>query len=294
MLNKRIYESIIKKEPLSKGWSEDKKYCVSTADGIKYLLRLSPISQYETKKLLFDMTKQITELDVPMCVPIEFGVCGNEVYTIQSWINGIDLETVLPSLPEKDQYSLGLQAGEILKKIHSIQIPEPQEDWAVKFNRDVDAKIQEYRELGVKFDGDEHVFSYIENNRHLLETRPQSFLVWDYNILNMMFENNSLQIIDFEYYNIGDPWNEFCAIVWSAYSSPHFAAGQIHGYFNSEPPTEFFNLLTLYISVLLLTLLSSWAVKSEFGRDVTLNFSQDLLKWTDNLVNPVPSWYFTP
>ena len=31
----------ISKEPINKGWSCDKKYCVTTADGTKYLLRVT-------------------------------------------------------------------------------------------------------------------------------------------------------------------------------------------------------------------------------------------------------------
>ena len=33
MNNKRIYVTIIKSEPLNKGYSENKKYCVTTTDG---------------------------------------------------------------------------------------------------------------------------------------------------------------------------------------------------------------------------------------------------------------------
>lgn len=31
----KIYDTIISKEPITKGWSEDKKYFVSTTDGTK-------------------------------------------------------------------------------------------------------------------------------------------------------------------------------------------------------------------------------------------------------------------
>ncbi|OBR65182.1 hypothetical protein A7K91_00440 [Paenibacillus oryzae] len=71
---------------------------------------------------------------------------------------------------------------------------------------------------------------YIENNRQLLGNRPQCFLAGDYNLLNMMYENGELKIIDFERFTIGDPWDEFNCIVWSAIASPHFATGHINGY----------------------------------------------------------------
>ncbi len=296
-----IYDSIEKKELIEKGWSEDKKYCVTTSDGTRYLLRVSPIEKYETKKSLFLIMEQIATLDIPMCLPIEFGICNEGVYSIQSWINGVDLETVLPLsaetvLSEKEQYELGLQAGKIAKKIHSLPIAESQQDWYIKFNREIDMVIGDYCKCGLKIDGDEFILECIEKNRHLLKSRPQCLLVSDYNIMNMMYEENQFQngrlkIIDFERFGIGDPWNEFNCIVWSAMASPHFATGQIHGYFEGEPSKDFFDLLTLYISVLVLSLMSSWAVVSEFGRNATLNMSKDVLKWFDSMQNPVPTWF---
>ena len=35
----------ISKEPINKGWSCDKKYCVTTEDGKKYLLRVTPFEK---------------------------------------------------------------------------------------------------------------------------------------------------------------------------------------------------------------------------------------------------------
>lgn len=297
MSAKKIYNTIIKKEPMTEGWSEDKKYCVTTSEGERYLLRISPISLYKTKKTLFSTMKKIAALDIPMCLPIEFGTCDDGVYCIQSWIDGEDLKNVLPTLSETEQYSLGVQAGEMAKKIHSIPITETSannigvEGWAEKYNHEIDRKIKEYHECGLSFKGDGYVLDYIEKNRHLLINRPQCFLIWDYSIMNMMYENENIKIIDFEYYNTGDPWNEFCCIVWSALASPHFATGQIRGYFDGEPPLKFFELLILYNAVLLLSLLSSWAITSDFGREVTLNYSQNLLKWQDNMNNPIPTWY---
>jgi aminoglycoside phosphotransferase (APT) family kinase protein len=204
-------------------------------------------------------------------------------YSIQSWIDGEDLETVLPLLSETlltetEQYKLGLQAGKIAKKIHAIPVPEPEEEWRVSFNRRIDMKMQEYNICGLNFDGDYHMLSYIEKNRHLLKNRPQCFLVGDYNVINMMYENGDLRIIDFERFDIGDPWDEFNCIVSSAIASPHFATGQLHGYFGGEPPMDFLKLLAVYIAILVLSLISSWAVTSEFGRNVTLKLSQDVLK----------------
>ena len=287
----RSFEVFTKVEPITKGWSEDKKYCVTTEEGTKYLLRITPISRYETRKSLFAMLERVAALDIPMCVPVEFGTCDNGVYSLQRWIDGEDLEAVLPLLSETEQYVLGFKSGENARKMHTIPAPKTQEDWASRFNRKTDMKIQKYHECGLRFEGDDYVIAYIERNRHLLENRPQCFQHGDYHVGNMMLESGELKIIDFDRYDFGDPWEEFNRIVWSATASPHFATGQLRGYFGSEPPLEFFKLLAFYIASNTLSSIY-WAVPyGPSDLDTMMKQAQDVLTWFDNMKNPVPTWY---
>lgn len=286
-----IFDTIIQSEPINKGWSEDKKYYVVVADGTKYLLRITPIQRYETRKSLFEMLQRVAALGISMCVPVEFGTCDDGVYSLHSWIDGEDLEAVLPLLSETEQYVLGLKSGEILRQIHTIPAPEMQEEWAQRFNRKTDTKIQKYRECRLRFDGDDKVIEYIEKNRYLLENRSQCFQHGDYHVGNMMLENGELKIIDFDRYDFGDPWEEFNRIVWSAEASPHFATGQLRGYFGGEPPLEFFKLLAFYVSSNTLSSIY-WAVPyGQSDVDTMMKQSQDVLAWFDNMRNPVPTWY---
>ena len=111
-------------EPVDKGWSADKKYFIRTVTGERLLLRVSDIEGYEAKKKEYEIIEKYAKLGFPMSMPIEFGVCneGQSVYMLLSWVEGTDLETVLPTLSEREQYLLGRQAGEILKKIHAIPL----------------------------------------------------------------------------------------------------------------------------------------------------------------------------
>ncbi|MCL2671896.1 MAG: GrpB family protein [Clostridiales bacterium] len=278
-------------EPITKGWSEDKKFCVTKTDGTKYLLRISPIERYEVRKSLFAMLQQVAALGIPMCEPVAFGTCDTGVYSLQSWIGGEDLVEVLPRLTEAEQYALGLQSGEIARKMHSIPAPALQEEWAARFGRKTDLKIQKYRACGLRFAGDDLVIDYIEKNRHLLAERPQCFQHGDYHVGNMMLEHGKLEIIDFDRYDFGDPWEEFNRIVWSAAASPHFATGQLRGYFGGEVPLEFFKLLAFYIASNTLSSIY-WAMP--FGPsdlDTMMRQAQDVLRWFDGMRSPVPSWY---
>lgn len=288
-----IYDEIITREPINKGWSCDKKYCVIVADGTKYLLRITPFNKSQSSKALFNILQEVVTLDIYMCKPVEFGECEEGIYTLYTWIDGQDANDIIPLLSKLEQYALGLKAGEILKKIHTIPAPKNQENWAARFNKKINIKIQKYRECGLKFTSDDKIIEYIENNRHLLEDRPQSFQHGDYHIGNMMIEKNNLVIIDFDRFDFGDPWEEFNRIVWCAQSVPHFATGLVNGYFNSNIPTLFWQLLALYIGS---NTLSSvyWAL--DFGQSevaTMMKQAKDVLLWYDNMQNIVPSWYVT-
>jgi len=285
------FEEYVEIIPINKGWSDDKKYCVTKTDGTRYLLRISPIALYKAKKAAFHMMERVAALGVPMCLPVDYGTCDSGCYTLQSWIDGEDAEDVIPFLPDSEAYGYGLKAGEMLQKIHSISAPEITEVWASRFNRKIDRKLQMYRECPVIFGGSELMIDYIEANRYLLNGRPQCFQHGDYHIGNMMLENGVLTIIDFDRSDYGDPWEEFNRIVWSAQKCPKFASGIVNAYFEGNPPTEFWRLLALYISSNTLSSLP-WAI--EFGRDETdtmLNQAKDVLSWYDGMKNSIPSWY---
>ena len=42
--------SFIEKKPIQKGWSYDSKYCVTAADGTKYLMRFSDAKRSEERR----------------------------------------------------------------------------------------------------------------------------------------------------------------------------------------------------------------------------------------------------
>jgi serine/threonine-protein kinase len=294
MQNIKDYGSFKKIEPVNKGWSNDKKYYIEAADGRRLLLRIADISEHERKKTEFEMMKQVAALGVQMSQPLDFGICdnGKSVYSLLTWCDGEDAEIALPRLTETEQYVLGIKSGEILKKIHSIPAPKEQEEWSIRFNRKTNNKIKKYKACGIKFDGDDKIINYIENNHHLLSGRPQCYQHGDYHAGNMIISpHNTLSIIDFNRPDFGDPWEEFNRIVWSATVSPHFASGQLRGYFGGEPPIEFFKLLAFYISSNTLSSIY-WAVP--FGEEeitTMKNQTKDVLTWFDNMNNPMPTWY---
>lgn len=277
--------------PVEKGWSGDKKYCVVGEDGKKYFLRITPPEKAERAKMSFELQRKMQALCVPMCAPLECGLCEDGFYTLQSWVEGENAEDCVGRLPEAEQYSLGFSAGVILKRIHSIPAPADAPDWETRFNGKMDRKIRNYLDCPIKVDGAECFIDYIEHNRSLLHLRPQCFQHGDYHIGNMMLCGGELVIIDFDRYDFGDPWEEFNRIVWCAQLSPRFASGMVDGYFEGPVPPKFWQLLALYISSNTLSSIP-WAIP--FGEDEIQTFvvqTREIMRWYDKMRTVIPSWY---
>lgn len=283
---------IISKVQIHKGWSEDQKYCAADKTGNKYLLRTSPEYTYNRKLNEFELMKKISSLGIPMCIPLEFGIKDQTVYSLQSWIDGYDAEEVMQSFTEKEQYSYGLTAGRALKEIHKIPAPQGTESWESFFSRKIDRKIKQYEECPIKYENGNIFKDFINSHRHLLKNRPSCFQHGDYHIGNMMIgKDKKLYIIDFNRYDYGDPWEEFNRIVWSAQASPEFASGIINGYFGGNIPDEFWYLLALYISSNTLGSLPWCLPYGEKEINTMDNQAKEVLCWYNNLKNIVPNWY---
>ena len=288
-----VYQSIISKTSIDKGWSGDQKYCATTADGRKYLLRISSIDRLERKRREYEKMSEVAELGIPMCLPIEFGTCSEGAYSIQSWIDGEDAESLVVSMDAESQYRYGLDAGRILAKIHTIPAPAEAPEWESRFKAKIDRKIAMYEACELKYEsGGDAFLQYIAENRYLLRSRPQSYQHGDYHIGNMMIDRNGvLTIIDFDRDDFGDPWEEFNRIVWCAQAAPAFASGMVDGYFDGKVPMDFWKLLALYICSNTLSSLP-WAIP--FGEkeiQVMRNQAEQVLEWYDGMANVVPSWY---
>ena len=287
---------------IEKGWSPDRKYRAVTPSGEVYLLRVMPRGEYDAWLPWFERQREYSRLGVPMCDTYEFGRWPEGgVYAVQRWIDGEDAEPVLRRLSPEEQYRQGTEAGRILRLIQSAPVPDGLPDWEAKFNAKIDRKIRGYLDCPLRIEGDRDIFRYLEDNRRWLKARPNACQHGDYHLGNMMFERvgeapGRLTVIDFNREDFGDPWEEFNRIVWCAQAAPDFARGRIDGYFGgpAKVPELFWRLLCLYIASNTLSSIY-WAVP--FGeREIETMTRQaaDVLRWFDDMTNPVPVWYRDP
>jgi serine/threonine-protein kinase len=251
------YGTFIKIEPVTKGWSGDKKYYIETADSKRMLLRVSSISELDLKKSEYDMMARVYGLGVLAPEPLSFGLCddGESCYSLSGWLDGEDAEKALPLMSETAQYVLGLKSGETLRKIHTLSVPVRIAEWKERYSTVIDERIEAYYREGAPFKGKETILDYLKKNRSLLHGRPQCFLHGDFHEGNLMVGSGGelyiIDLLDEGFGNYGDPWYDFKT--FGENENAYFSTGFVRGYFNGEPPQIFWDVLTYYIVTAALT-----------------------------------------
>lgn len=290
-----FYDGIVGNvEILEKGTSDEKKYKVHASNGSEYLICVYDFINIEHVKKVAGLLKMLNTEGVPTqkFVDLVASESLRKVYLVLEWCDGADAFAVIPTLTEADQYNLGVQSGKILQKIHSLHIPGQDDYWTNRITNQTRERIQQYKESGYRFDGDETVIKYLEENIILVKDRPQSLRHGDYHFGNIIVSREmSLVIIDWNSYGHGDPWEEFQQMAWFATASPFFAIGQLHGYFNGDPPIEFFPILAFYMASCAISSIVYAGNKAEQIIEYMILRGKDTVIGFDSFRNIYPNWY---
>ncbi len=279
-------------ELISKGYSNDSKYHITTYSDEHFLLRIAKPENYDQKKDEFITIKKVFRKDFAMSEALDFGLCQAGVYLLLTWIEGDDLESALPALPLADQYRLGCEAGRILHEIHNTPFEFERVSWEERFNQKLDRKIKNYEACPLKYESGQFFVEYINQSRHLLKDRPNRLQHGDYHVGNLILTpSGQIGVIDFNRFDYGDPWEEFNRIVWDVRISPAFATGRVDGYFDHHVPECFFKLLALYIAANTLSSLP-WAIPFGEG-EITIMREQakNILIDFHHFNRVFPKWY---
>lgn len=286
-----LYDKYELIKTLDYGWSDDLKYQVQDYSGNKYLLRRSPESKRQHAREEFRLIQRLHNMGLNVPEPIEM-IAQQDNERIYRWIDGNMLQDVIIELSPKHQYELGMHAGITLRAIHSLKLEAEEMEWASYYRERVIKKIENYRQCGIKLEQDDVLVQWIHAYDQVLDSRPVTHQHGDYHPSNMVLTlEHNLCIIDFDRHSIGDPWEEFNRISWSAEISPLFASGQINGYFTDEIPEDFFKLLKYYLAVNALGSIP-WAIKfGETEINVMIEQAQLILNWYPDEDQIIPNWY---
>lgn len=254
--------------PVSKGWSRDKKYLITTDTDEWLLLRLSDIGQFDTKKKEYDIIQKYAKIE------------------------GQDLETVLPELSEEEQYRLGRLAGGILKKIHSMPLDERDIPNETKQAKKL-LQLSKYEESNVRVDGDEAAVKYVKENIDYIWNENPVYMHGDYHPGNLIYmPDGTIGVIDFNRWEIGDPYEEFYKLEsFGIENSIPYCIGQIDAYFNDDIPQQFWTTLAVYVAHASLYSIK-WA--EQFGQkeiDGMIKRCRMAFEDYNDFKTVVPKWY---
>ena len=279
------------KELISKGYSEEVKYKV-IADK-KYFLKISPLSFIKIKQLELNYISDLkNEMKFPKLIEIKYK--SDSILSLYEWIDGVDFREYVIQLTDKELYQYGIQAGEFLKKIHSIYIEEYSDNWEEYYIKKSMKKIDSFRKVNINFPEIETFIDYIVTHQYLLQDRPISLCHGDYHVGNMMIEleTKKLVIMDFVSLEIGDPMEEFNRMIWNAQLSEEFATGFVNGYFEGEQiPDIFWKLMAYYMACDVVGSIP-WAIN--FGDnqlEIMFKRAKLVLDWFDDFKRVIPKFY---
>ncbi len=292
LLSKHITEPIILIEQIYKGWSNDQKFLITTNEG-KYFLRVSEIKQLVRKQFEYSYLQKIYATGIRTQQPLALFKDEKLVYTLLTYIEGVDLEEKLSFLTKKEQYELGIKSSQILKVIHQIKIDEPVKKWDEHYWKKAKRNISRYEQCGINVANTKYIIEYINNNKELLRNRPQVFLHGDYHIGNMLLQNKKkLAVIDFNRMDIGDPYDEFNRhIAFTSEVSIPYAIGEIVSYFDNKIPDDFFPLYAFYTATNTLGGIP-WAIP--YGKndvDKMIDVTKKVLRDFNNFTQVIPTWF---
>lgn len=276
---------------LNKGWSVDQKW-IGIKDMQKHLIRISDIGMLQRRKWEFEQISRLYQQGWPVNRPLLFVEEDDIVIGIYSYIEALDLESSIQSLPASMQYDMGYFAGEALSAIHCLPIEADSINQYQRMSTKMLSHIENYRKKELHFPNDEQVIEYIQNNLSILSDRPLVFQHGDYHIGNMLLvEFQHAAIIDFNRCDIGDPYEEFVrAYFFSRKHSIPFVIGQLDGYFKNGIPEDFHQLMKLYMADSLLSALV-WSTQFSIGQTETLKeYVMMIMDDYDRFETDMPKW----
>lgn len=281
--------------PIKEGYSEDQKYIIANANH-RYVLRLFPIHQYDRKKSEFDVLRQMETYQVRCSRPLELNkLKGADLgYMIVPYIEGEDAKTQLEYLSDPDQFQIGLEAGEELRKMHQYKAPSHIKPWHDRKVKKHQKYVDAYWETGVRITHDQEILSFIEENITYMKRRPNLFQHDDFHLGNLIVKNNKLAgVIDFGLHDWGDPIHEFLKVgLFSRQESIPFSIGQISGYHGKdEPPDSFWRLYSLYLAMSLFSSIV-WTLKMRPDElDEMISKIETIIEDHDSFTDLKPTWY---
>ncbi len=281
--------------PIKSGWTTDQKYKVTDAEGRAFFLRRTSAERlYDLKEeALLISAFRSKGLPVAEVEAVGLSQNGEHSYLLLHWLEGLTLDSVLSTMTESEQYRIGCIAGRQLKRLHDTPL-----DIEAFSHRNLKAKkereLNAYLTSDVREQDDQQIVAFIQQNMEMIGKGPKVLEHSDYHPGNLILTpQGDLAIIDFNGSHPGDAYEEFYKLeLFVIEQSEQFCIGQIHGYFNGDPPQAFWQAHSVYTAHAALYGLK-WAKDhgSETDKDLERIRLKRIFNHYDRFRQYIPKWY---
>lgn len=231
---------------------------------------------------------------VPINEPKEFGILGNGkyVYWLSSWLYGRDVLSALRFKSSEKQYNIGMAAGTLLQKIHSVQndygissIQKSIESCLASY----EANINSFREFHKSSIFAKHLY----NNRNFNRIFNCTVIHGDYHAKNLIYNNRAklLSTIDCLSRMYADPYEDFVRLIVNGNRNPYYATGLVDSYFDDGIPDDFWESLKIYVCIHQIHI-ALWCINSNIFSKRFVSAQHHLTLYQYNNMNlTIPKYY---
>lgn len=256
--------------------------------GKDYLLRTDFSERYEEEATLAAFAHRIFEEGgAYVSSPLEVGAYFNDtmVYSLYNFFCGDNLARRLPEFSTSHQLSFGVEAGKLLKKLHTIF---PEEDDKPVHHEDMFLILTKLGEKGINYEGFAEASALMKKYHALPDNRPVTAVHGSFSANSLFLDKDlNVGILPLETAQWDDPVTDLISLSES-YSLP-FMKGVLKGLFEGQLPKDFFELLCFYRTYTALSDIDAADSKEEL--DAAVLRAQKLSEDYENYQRVIPSWY---
>lgn len=268
--------------------SDSLKLYTVTKNGKTFLLRTDVSDRFaEEAQLAVFADKIFDKGGAYVSSPIEVGgyLKDTMVYSLYNFFCGDNLARRLPDFSTSHQLSFGVEAGKLLKKIHSI-LPDPED--TPNIHEDMFLILTRLEEKGIKYEGFREASDFMKRYHSLPENRPVTAVHGSFSA-NALFLDRDLNvgILPLNTAQWDDPISDLVSLP-DSYSLP-FIKGVFKGLYNGELPKDFFELLCFYSSYRALSDID--AAQNKEDLEIALIRAKKISDDYEKYQSSIPIWY---
>ena len=268
--------------------SESLKQYTIRKNGKVFLLRTDFSERFSEEAELAAFAHRVFEeggayVSSPLEVGAYFG--DTMVYSVYNFFCGDNLARRLSEFSTSHQLSFGIEAGKLLKKLHSI-LPED-EDTPVQ-HEDMFLILTKLEEKGIKYEGFAEASAFMKKYHALPDNRPVTAVHGSFSANSLFLDKDlNVGILPLETVLWDDPVTDLISLS-DSYSLP-FMKGVFKGLFDGQLPKDFFELLCFYSTYRVLNDIDS--AESKEDMDMALHRAKKLSEDYEKYQSVIPIWY---